>query len=51
MEMPLITYSQQEERANTISHVAGALMAFVAGFYLISQSSGLTEWGRVGVWS
>lgn len=50
MEIPLITYSQQEERANTISHVVGAILALVAGIFLITNSSGLTEWGRVGVW-
>jgi hemolysin III len=50
METPLITYSQEEERANTISHVVGAILAVASCAFLIIQSSHLTEWGRVGVW-
>ncbi|MCF8460368.1 MAG: hemolysin III family protein [Flavobacteriales bacterium] len=50
MESPVITYSQAEERANTISHGLGAVFAIVGCVFLIIQSSHLTEWGRVGVW-
>ncbi|MCF8463582.1 MAG: hemolysin III family protein [Flavobacteriales bacterium] len=48
--MPLITYSQAEERANTISHGVGAIVAIVGCVFLLVQSSRLTQWGQLGVW-
>lgn len=50
MEVPVVSYSREEELANTISHVVGAVAAVIACFFLISKSTELSGWGQVGVW-
>lgn len=52
METPIITYSRSEEIANTISHVIGFVVAFVAILFLVIEGlERLTMWGNVGVWA
>lgn len=51
MKTPLITYSREEELANTISHVVGFVVAlFGLVFMFIQANSQLSFWGNVGVW-
>ena len=51
VEVPVITYSQAEERANTISHLAGFVAALVAIIIFSFQAwSQLTLTGNVGIW-
>lgn len=51
MKTPAITYSREEELANTISHVVGFVIAFCGlVFMLIQANSRLSFWGNVGIW-
>jgi hemolysin III len=51
LEIPVVTYSIAEERANTISH-AIALIAGVVAFLVLrfEVSETLSFWGSVGLW-
>lgn len=51
LEIPVVTYSQAEERANTISHVVGFVAGLIAIVYFSIQAWGqLTLVGNIGVW-
>lgn len=51
MKTSVITYSKEEELANTISHVVGFILAlFGLVFMFIQANSQLSFWGNVGVW-
>lgn len=51
LEVPVVTYSQAEERANTISHVVGFVAGLIAIVYFSVQAwDQLTFVGNVGVW-
>lgn len=51
MKTPVITYSREEELANTISHIVGFVIAFVGLVYMLIQANTqLSFWGNVGVW-
>ena len=51
MEIPVVTYSQEEERANTISHTIGFTIGFVAVVLLSVKSwSHLSLLGNIGLW-
>lgn len=51
LEIPLVTYSQAEERANTISHLVGFVIGLIAIVWLSLEAwSRLTLIGNVGVW-
>ncbi len=50
MEVPVTTYSIEEERANTISHGVGAVAAVAGCVFLLVETHGLPSWGWVGVW-
>lgn len=50
MQLPQVTYSKEEELANTISHVL-ALVAGAVGFGVLLYSRRPTDvWGTLGVW-
>ena len=50
VETPVITYSREEEIANTVSHVVGFVAAGVAfGFLAYKGLQQLPTWGNVGV--
>lgn len=51
METPIITYSQAEERANTISHLIGFVAGFIATVIFAIQAWGKLNFiGNVGIW-
>jgi hemolysin III len=51
LEIPLVTYSQAEERANTISHVVGFFLGLIAVvFFSIQAWNKLPLIGNLGVW-
>ncbi|MGB0917968.1 MAG: PAQR family membrane homeostasis protein TrhA [Flavobacteriales bacterium] len=51
MEIPVITYSKEEEYANTISHVVGFVAGFIGLLFLAYKAWGaLSLLGNIGVW-
>ena len=52
LQIPVITYSKEEEIANTISHAVGFIAAIVALTFLLIQGSKstLTGLGYIGLW-
>ena len=51
LEIPVITYSKAEERANTLSHAFGFIVGLVALVFLSVQTwNKLTLVGNLGVW-
>ncbi len=51
MEIPIVTYSHTEERANTISHLVGFVAGFIGIVFFSFQAwNELTFVGNVGVW-
>lgn len=50
MKELMAQYTQEEEKAHTVSHIIGFLLALAACGFLVAQSFGLPQWGRVGVW-
>lgn len=51
MEIPVVTYSRAEERANTISHAIALIAGITAFVFLLFQvEDNLSFWGNVGLW-
>lgn len=51
LETPIVTYSKEEEYANTISHVVGSLLGLVAVVYMAYQGwNRLSVVGNIGIW-
>ena len=51
VETPIITYSKEEEYANTVSHVLGFIAGLIGVAFLTVQGwSNLTVAGNIGLW-